>query len=326
MLYQGARREGVFTLTPLSWLTALLLIVVAALLTASFGQVPAGYRGVMLQFGAPTGQVLGEGFYMVFPPFIRTVELMSVQVHAYETNAEAASRRIGLTLHSTGESTLCATMARLWQIGEMAKQAGVKVSTLRYYDACGLLPPAHRAESGYRLYAPEQLERLRFILEAKRLGLSLRQIRQVLALHDEGQEPCARVALLLQRMVTRLNERIEQLRARRDALVYALTHAQQTGTDMPCSLLTAAIEYQRRWSLMARTIEVFTAGCPLCNEAVQRVQNAVAQCGCTVVTRTPDSPEAQRYGIRAVPAIVVDGQLVFTGLPTQEQANALLTR
>ncbi len=77
---------------------------------------------------------------------------------------------------------------------------------------------------------------------------------------------------------------------------------------------------------MARTIELFSAGCPLCDETVQRVQQAVAQCGCTVITRTPDSPEAQQYGIRAVPAIVVDGQLVFTGVPTQEQANALLSR
>ncbi len=217
-------------------------------------------------------------------------------------------------------------MAKLWQIGEMAKRAGVKASTLRYYDACGLLPPAYRAESGYRLYTPKQLERLQFILEAKRLGLNLRQIQRILALSEEGHEPCEQVARLLQRMVERLNERIEQLRTRRDAMVYALAHTQQACPDTPCRLLAAAIDYQRRWSLMARTIEVFTAGCPLCDEAVQRVQNAVAQCGCTVITRTPDSPEAQRYGIRAVPAIVVDGQLVFTGLPTQEQANALLTR
>jgi len=89
-LYQGMRREG--GVSGLSVLIAALFVVIAALLTASFGQVPAGYRGLVLQFGAPTGQVLGEGFYMVFPPFIRTVELMSVQVHAYETNAEAASR------------------------------------------------------------------------------------------------------------------------------------------------------------------------------------------------------------------------------------------
>jgi prohibitin 2 len=89
-LYQGMRREG--GVSGLSVLIAVFLVVITALVTASFGQVPAGYRGIVLQFGAPTGQVLGEGFYMVFPPFIRTVELMSVQVHAYETNAEAASR------------------------------------------------------------------------------------------------------------------------------------------------------------------------------------------------------------------------------------------
>lgn len=77
---------------------------------------------------------------------------------------------------------------------------------------------------------------------------------------------------------------------------------------------------------MARVIEVFSAGCPLCDETVVRVRQAVAACGCTVIVRAPDSPEAQQYGIRAVPAIVVDGQLLFTGVPTQEQANALLSR
>lgn len=77
---------------------------------------------------------------------------------------------------------------------------------------------------------------------------------------------------------------------------------------------------------MARVIEVFSAGCPLCDETVVRVRQAVAACGCTVIVRAPDGPEAQQYGIRAVPAIVVDGQLLFTGVPTQEQANALLSR
>lgn len=75
---------------------------------------------------------------------------------------------------------------------------------------------------------------------------------------------------------------------------------------------------------MARTIEVFTAGCPLCKETLQRVQDAVASCGCQVVERAADSAEAQQYGITAVPAIVVNGQLVFTGQPTAEQAVALL--
>jgi len=218
-------------------------------------------------------------------------------------------------------------MERLWQIGELAKCAGVKVSTLRYYDACGVLRPARRAESGYRLYAPEQLEQLRFIQQAKQLGLSLRQVRRVLELSESGELPCEQVAPLLRRMVARLNERIELLRRRREALLHALSLQEpEKDSARPCCLLYAAMEYLRREDTMARTIEVFTAGCPLCDETIQRVKNAVASCGCTVITRTPDSAEAQQYGIRAVPAIVVDGQLVFTGVPTQEQANALLTR
>jgi len=58
---------------------------------------------------------------------------------------------------------------------------------------------------------------------------------------------------------------------------------------------------------IARVIEVFSAGCPLCDESVVRVRQAIAACGCTVIVRAPHEPEAQQYGIRAVPAIVVDG-------------------
>jgi DNA-binding transcriptional MerR regulator len=217
-------------------------------------------------------------------------------------------------------------MARFWRIGEIAKRAGVKVSTLRYYDARGLLPPAYRAATGYRYYTPDAVERLQFILEAKQLGLSLRQIEQILRISDAGGSPCERVTLLFRRMVERLDARIARLRAQRDALEYALAHAHRSSLSSPCGLLTIAIDYQRRYRTMARLIEVFTAGCPLCEEAVRRVQNAVAQCGCQVVTRAPDSAEAQRYGIQAVPAIVVEGQLLFTGVPTQEQANVLLSR
>jgi regulator of protease activity HflC (stomatin/prohibitin superfamily) len=72
-------------------LLALLIAVFTLGVAASFGQVPAGYRGVVLRFGAPTGEIKAEGLYMV-TPFINAVELMSVQVVAYDAIAEAASR------------------------------------------------------------------------------------------------------------------------------------------------------------------------------------------------------------------------------------------
>lgn len=78
-----------------------------------------------------------------------------------------------------------------------------------------------------------------------------------------------------------------------------------------------------------RKIEVFTAGCPLCDETLERVKTAVRECGCEVIERrcTGDEQceEAKRYGVRALPAFVVDGNLVFEGRISEAQA-ALLAR
>ena len=78
-----------------------------------------------------------------------------------------------------------------------------------------------------------------------------------------------------------------------------------------------------------RRIEVFTAGCPLCNETLRLVRNAVSSCGCEVLERRcsgeQQCEEAQRYGVRAMPSVVVDGELVFEGRITPAQA-ALLTQ
>ena len=70
---------------------ALLIAILTLAVAASFGQVPSGYRGVVLRFGAPSGEVKGEGLFMV-APFINAVELISVQVVAFDAVAEAASR------------------------------------------------------------------------------------------------------------------------------------------------------------------------------------------------------------------------------------------
>ena len=77
---------------------------------------------------------------------------------------------------------------------------------------------------------------------------------------------------------------------------------------------------------MARTIEVFTASCGLCDDTLAHVRDAVAPCGCNVVERKADSPAGQNYGITSAPTIVADGHIVFVGKPTPEQALALLRR
>ena len=78
-----------------------------------------------------------------------------------------------------------------------------------------------------------------------------------------------------------------------------------------------------------RKIEVFTAGCSVCEETLQLVKDAVASCGCEVtLRRCPPQQmceEGKVYGVRAMPTVVVDGSIVFQGRITREQA-ALLTR
>jgi regulator of protease activity HflC (stomatin/prohibitin superfamily) len=71
-------------------LLGLLLFVLVLGLLSAVGQIPAGTRGVVLRFGAPTGRILPEGIYLI-TPLVESVVEMSVQTEAYEADAEAAS-------------------------------------------------------------------------------------------------------------------------------------------------------------------------------------------------------------------------------------------
>ncbi len=63
------------------------------------------------------------------------------------------------------------------KIGELTRQTGLTIRSLRYYEEVGLLVPSDRMESGHRLYGPEEIEQLHRILSLKQLGLSLDEIR-----------------------------------------------------------------------------------------------------------------------------------------------------
>ena len=95
------------------------------------------------------------------------------------------------------------------QIGQLARQAGVAIDTVRYYERQGLLPPPQRRASGYRQYGEQDISRLRFIRRAKDLGFSLQEIQDLLRLNGnrsadraEVRAPEAIPALLESRGVT----------------------------------------------------------------------------------------------------------------------------
>jgi DNA-binding transcriptional MerR regulator len=90
------------------------------------------------------------------------------------------------------------------KIGELAKQTGVTVGTLRYYSDLGLLHPSLRGDNGYRYYSQDASSQVEFIKKAQALGFTLEEIKRFLDVRDRGEKPCSLVKSLL-------NEKIEQL-------------------------------------------------------------------------------------------------------------------
>lgn len=97
-------------------------------------------------------------------------------------------------------------------IGAVATELGLKARTLRYYESLGLLLPPKRTASGYRLYDGRAAQRIGFITRAKGLGLTLREIGDILGVYDAGKSPCRTVQLLLQRHLDRIEDQIRRLR------------------------------------------------------------------------------------------------------------------
>ncbi|MFQ5851892.1 MAG: MerR family transcriptional regulator [Candidatus Binatia bacterium] len=97
------------------------------------------------------------------------------------------------------------------RIGEVAKETGLSVKAIRFYEKIGLIPaPERTLSSGYRLYREGDVRRLRLIQRAKLLGLKLRQIREIVeSLQGEGCD-CKRLKPRLQKLVKEQLEEIDR--------------------------------------------------------------------------------------------------------------------
>jgi len=104
------------------------------------------------------------------------------------------------------------------QIGELADRVGVNTKTIRYYESIKLLPEPSRTPSGYRIYGPDDETKLTFIKTAQHLGLSLDEIREILALREAGAAPCEHVRGVVRQQVRDISRRISDLRRLRHEL------------------------------------------------------------------------------------------------------------
>ena len=122
-------------------------------------------------------------------------------------------------------------------IGALAKRAGVRIDTVRYYERSGLLAPKSRLESGYHRYSEAELTRLRFIRRAQVLGFSLKEIGELLALSKARN--VARVKRAVEVKLADVEERIAALVRMRDALSTLVSTCPGHGEPADCPILKA---------------------------------------------------------------------------------------
>jgi MerR family Zn(II)-responsive transcriptional regulator of zntA len=130
------------------------------------------------------------------------------------------------------------------QIGEVADRVGIATSAIRFYEDKGLIPEPQRTDAGYRDYDPAVVDRIRFIRAGQAVGLTLRELNQVLQIRDEGESPCRHVTDLLDIRIHDVEQRIEELQTlRRDLTAMRRNANRLDPADCPpesvCRIVTA---------------------------------------------------------------------------------------
>jgi MerR family mercuric resistance operon transcriptional regulator len=96
--------------------------------------------------------------------------------------------------------------------GELAKLTGPSSDTIRHYERMGILTKAPRTASGYRIYAPEAIERVQLAQRALQLGFTLTELSEILRVRDRGGVPCNRVLAMTEEKLDSLEQKIQDLR------------------------------------------------------------------------------------------------------------------
>ena len=129
-------------------------------------------------------------------------------------------------------------MVRKLTIGIAAEQSGCNVETIRYYERTGLIAPPHRSAGNQRQYGSEDIDRLKFIRRSRDLGFSIETIRDLLALSDQPDRPCAEVDDIARAQLGEVRQRIERLRALESELTRILRQC-SGGTVADCRVIDA---------------------------------------------------------------------------------------
>jgi len=127
-------------------------------------------------------------------------------------------------------------------IGRLSKAAGVKVTTIRYYESINLMGVPDRSTSGQRLYDDEAVQRLSFIRHARDLGFPIDSIRDLIDLQHQPGKDCAHVDAIARRQLANVRLKLSQLEALEGELKRMIS-ACEGGTIASCKVLESLSDH-----------------------------------------------------------------------------------
>jgi MerR family mercuric resistance operon transcriptional regulator len=125
-------------------------------------------------------------------------------------------------------------------IGKVARRAGVRIDTVRFYEREGLLPrPPRSRSSNYRVFSDDDVRRIQFVQRAKTLGFTLREAGELLALRVDSRTSCARVIERAEAKLSDVDLKIAELARMRTALVALARQCRGRTPAAACPFLDA---------------------------------------------------------------------------------------
>lgn len=130
-------------------------------------------------------------------------------------------------------------------IGEAAELTGLTPKAVRLYESRGLLDPPKRTATGYRTYGPDELALLRFIGQAKAVGLRLDEVGRIIDLQRSGEQPCQTVIAILDDRVAEIDAKLHDLQELRRVLTAARSRAEEAAEQGEAAVICRVIEAPR---------------------------------------------------------------------------------
>jgi len=122
-------------------------------------------------------------------------------------------------------------------VGKLAKEVGINLETVRYYENIKLMPKPKRRDSGYRVYSEMDLDRLKFIKKSQQLGFTLKEIKELLFLRIDDETKCGDLKKLAEHKIGEVNSKIDELKKIKTALEKLSSQCHGSGPKSECPIL-----------------------------------------------------------------------------------------